>query len=70
MSMGEKELSYVKTSINLERGQVDFLKSSGYSLSKLVRLQISNLIKESEGQPLREQPTDEPRDVSEDSNNG
>jgi len=52
-------MSYVKTSINLERGQVDFLKSSGYSLSKLVRIQISNLIKESEGQTLREQPSDE-----------
>ena len=64
----EEEMSYVKTSISLEKNQADFLKSSGYSISKLVRLQISNLIKESEGQSLREQqPTDEP---SEDSNNG
>jgi len=60
-------MSYIKTSINLERGQVEFLKSSGYSLSKLVRLQVSNLMKKSEGQTLREQPTDE---SSEDSNNG
>ncbi len=55
-------MSYVKTSVNLKKDQVDFLKSSGYSLSKLVRLQVSDLIKKSEGQTLREQPTDEPQE--------
>jgi len=62
-------VSYVKTSINLEKDQVDFLKSSGYSLSKLVRLQVSNLMKKSEGQILRSQPTDEST-VKGDSNYG
>jgi len=61
-------MSYVKTSVNLKKDQIDFLKSSGYSLSKLVRLQVSDLIKKSEGQTLREQPTDEPQEG--DSNNG
>ncbi|KAG2478834.1 MAG: hypothetical protein NPMRTH1_270029 [Nitrosopumilales archaeon] len=60
-------MSYVKTSINLERDQIDFLKSSGYSLSKLIRLQVSNLMKKSEGQSWGTQPTDESR---EDSNYG
>ena len=40
----ELKMSYVKTSINLEKDQVDFLKSSGYSLSKLVRIQVKKLM--------------------------
>ena len=62
-------MSYVKTSVNLKKDQIDFLKSSGYSLSKLVRLQVSNLIKRSEGQTLREQPS-EKSPFEGDSNNG
>jgi len=37
-------MNFVKTSINLEKDQIDFLKNSGYSLSKLVRLQVSKLM--------------------------
>jgi len=42
-------MSYVKTSVNLERDQVDFLKSSGYSLSKLVRIQVRKLMEDKDG---------------------
>jgi len=52
-------MSFIKTSVNLEPEQIDFLKSSGYSISKLVRLQISKLMKLSEGQDLRLPPSDE-----------
>ncbi len=53
-------MSLIKTSVNLEPEQIDFLKSNGYSISKLVRLQVSKLMKLSEGQDLRvPQPTDE-----------
>ena len=53
-------MSFIKTSVNLEPEQIDFLKSNGYSISKLVRLQVSKLMKLSEGQDLRvPQPTDE-----------
>ena len=40
----EEEMSYVKTSISLEKNQADFLKLSGYSLSKLVRIQVKKLM--------------------------
>jgi len=52
-------MSFIKTSVNLEPEQIDFLKSSGYSISKLVRLQVSELMKKSEGQDLRLPPSDE-----------
>ncbi len=53
-------MSFIKTSVNLEPEQIDFLKSSGYSISKLVRLQVSKLMKDSEGQDLWPKPSDEP----------
>ena len=37
-------MTFVKTSVNLEPEQIDFLKSSGYSISKLVRLQVTKLM--------------------------
>ena len=53
-------MSFIKTSVNLEPEQIDFLKSNVYSISKLVRLQVSKLMKLSEGQDMRvPQPTDE-----------
>jgi len=60
-------LSYVITTISLPKEQSKFLKESGYSPSRLLQNQINHLMKKSEGQTLREQPTDEPR---EDSNYG
>jgi len=42
-------MSYVKTSVNLERDQVDFLKSNGYSLSKIVRIQVRKLMESKNG---------------------
>jgi len=60
-------LSSVKTCISLPKEQEEFLKKNGYSKSRLLQNQVSKLMKESEGQTLREQPTDEPR---EDSNYG
>ncbi|MCH7969353.1 MAG: hypothetical protein IH841_08945 [Thaumarchaeota archaeon] len=54
-------MSVVKTCINIERVQLAYIKNSDYSLSKLVRNQINELMKKSEGQTLREQPTDEPQ---------
>jgi len=52
-------MSFIKTSVNLEPEQIDFLKSSGYSISKLVRLQVSKLMKISEGRDTKPSPTDE-----------
>ena len=63
----DPELSYVKTCISMPKEQAQFLKESGYSASRLFQNQVSKLMKESEGQILRSQPTDEPR---EDSNYG
>jgi len=54
-------MSFIKTSVNLEPEQIDFLKSSGYSISKLVRLQVSKLMKDSEDQDMRvPQSSEEP----------
>jgi len=39
-------MNFVKTSINLEKDQADFLKDSGYSLSRLVRIQVSKLMEQ------------------------
>ena len=59
-------MNVVRTCISLEKDQIEFLKKNGYSKSLLLRNQINELMKKSEGQTLREQPTDESR---EDSNN-
>ena len=57
----------IQSSIYLTRDQREFVRSNYINLSKVCRASVDNLIKKSEGQTLREQPTDEPR---EDSNNG
>lgn len=54
------ELNYVKACISMPKEQARFLKESGYSASKLFQNQVSKLMKISEGQTLREQPTEEP----------
>ena len=60
-------MNVVRSSISLDKNQIEFLKKNGYSKSLLLRNQINELMKKSEGQTLREQPTDESR---EDSNYG
>ena len=51
----------------MPKEQARFLKESGYSASRLFQNQVSKLMKKSEGQTSRSQPTDEP---TEDSNYG
>jgi len=55
----------IQSSIYLTRDQRKFVRSNYINLSKVCRASVDNLIKKSEGQPLREQPTDEPREDSE-----
>ena len=57
-------MSSVKSCISLPREQIEFLKKNGYSKSRLLQNQINELMKKSEGQTLREQPSDEPREDS------
>ena len=52
-------MNAVRSCISLERDQIEFLKKNGCSKSLLLRNQINELMKKSEGQTLREQPTDE-----------
>jgi len=61
-------MNVVRSSISLEKDQIEFLKKNGDSESLLLRNQINELMKKSVGQTLREQPTDE--SFSRDSNNG
>ena len=60
-------MNVVRSCVSLDKNQIEFLKKNGYSKSLLLRNQINELMKKSEGQTLREQPTDESR---EDSNYG
>jgi len=55
----DAELNYVKTCISMPKEQAQFLKEYGYSASRLFQNQVSKLMEKSEGQTLREQPTDE-----------
>ena len=55
-------MNVVRSCISLEKDQIEFLKKNGYSKSLLLRNQINELMKKSEGQTLREQPTDEPQE--------
>ena len=50
---------YVKTCISIPKEQDEFLRKFGYSPSRLFQNQIIELMKESEGQDVRSQPTDE-----------
>jgi len=52
-------MNVVRSCVSLEKDQIEFLKKNGYSKSLLLRNQINELMKKSEGQTLREQPTDE-----------
>ena len=52
-------MNVVRSCISLEKDQIEFLKKNGYSKSLLLRKQINELMKKSEGQTLREQPTEE-----------
>ena len=61
-------MNVVRSCISLEKDQLEFVKKNGYSKSLLLRNQINELMKKSEGQTLREQPTDESQEG--DSNNG
>ena len=61
-------MNVVRSCVSLDKNQIEFLKKNGYSKSLLLRNQINELMKKSEGQTLREQPTDEPQ--QEDSNYG
>ena len=56
----------IQSSIYLTREQRKFVRTNYINLSKVCRASVDNLIKKSEGQTLREQPTDE---SWEDSNN-
>lgn len=56
----------IQSSIYLTREQRKFVRTNYINLSKVCRASVDNLMKKSEGQALREQPTDESR---EDSNN-
>jgi len=55
-------MNVVRSCVSLDKNQIEFLKENGYSKSLLLRNQINKLMKKSEGQPLREQPTDEPQE--------
>ena len=55
----------IQSSIYLTRDQRKFVRSNYINLSKVCRASVDNLIKKSEGQTLREQPTDEPRGFQE-----
>ena len=57
----------IQSSIYLTRDQRKFVRSNYINLSKVSRASVDNLIKKSEGQDSRSQPTDE---SSEDSNYG
>jgi len=50
----------IKTSLYLKKEDADFLNENSISLTKFVRNTI-NKIKDSEGQDLRSQPTEESR---------
>ena len=52
-------MNVVRTCVSLDKSQKDFLKDSPYSLSKIVQTEINKLMKNSEGQDLHSQPTDE-----------
>ena len=52
----------IQSSIYLTRDQRKFVRSNYINLSKVCRASVDNLIKKSEGQTLREQPTDEPQE--------
>jgi len=54
----------IQSSIYLTKDQRKFVRSNYINLSKVCRASVDNLIKKSEGQTLREQPTDEPREDS------
>ena len=58
----------IQSSIYLTRDQRKFVRINYINLSKVCRASVDNLIKKSEGQTLREQPTDESQEG--DSNNG
>jgi len=49
----------VKTCISIPKEHDEFLRKFGYSPSRLFQNQITELMKESEGQDVRSQPTDE-----------
>ena len=53
----------VKTSLYLKKEDAAFLNENSISLTKFVRNTI-NKIKESEGQDIESQPTDEPHERS------
>jgi len=57
----------IQSSIYLTKDQREFVRTNYINLSKVCRASVDNLIKKSEGQTLREQPTDK---SGEDSNNG
>jgi len=57
-------MTSVKTCISLPIEQSNFLKESGYSASRLLQNQVSKLMKNSEGQSLQAQPSDEPHERS------
>jgi len=63
-----EKMNVVRSCISLERDQIEFLKKNGYSKSLLLRNQINELMKKSEGQDTQSQPTDESQEG--DSNNG
>ena len=52
-------MNVVRSCVSLEKDQIEFLKKNGYSKSLLLRNQINELMKKSEGQTLERQPTDE-----------
>lgn len=52
----------IQSSIYLTREQRKFVRTNYINLSKVCRASVDNLIKKSEGQALREQPTDEPQE--------
>ena len=58
----EGKNEFVKTCISMPKEQAQFLKEYGYSASRLFQNQVSKLMEKSEGQTLREQPTDEPQE--------
>ena len=54
----------IQSSIYLTKDQREFVRTNYINLSKMCRASIDNLIKKSEGQTLREQPTDEQQEGS------
>ena len=48
----------IQSSIYLTKDQREFVRTNYINLSKVCRASVDNLIKKSEGQTLREQPTE------------